>query len=78
MIFENHIDEQENNDKTVFILVISVFITWIIDNNQQNEAKLSRSVKDLLIGYLGINVQSYITNFTIIICESIMFVVLMS
>ena len=64
--------------KLFFILVISVFITWIIDNNQQTEAKLSRSVKDLLIGYLGINVQSYMTNFTIIICESIMFVVLMS
>ena len=64
--------------KLFFILVISVFITWIIDNNQQTEAKLSRSVKDLLIGYLGINAQSYMTNFTIIICESIMFVVLMS
>ena len=64
--------------KLFFILVISVFITWIIDNNQQNEAKLSRSVKDLLIGYLGINVQSYITKSTIVICESIMFVVLMS
>ena len=64
--------------KLFFILVISVFITWIIDNNQQTEAKLSRSVKDLLIGYLGINVQSYMTKFTIIICESIMFVVLMS
>ena len=74
MIFENHIDKQEGNDNTVFY----VFITWIIDNNQQTEAKLSRSVKDLLIGYLGINVQSYMTNFTIIICESIMFVVLMS
>ena len=50
MIFENHIEEQENNDKTVFILVISVFIKWIIENNQQTEAKSSRSVNDLLIG----------------------------
>ena len=59
MIFENHIDEQENNDKTVFILVISVFITWIIENNQQTEAKSSRSVNDLLIAWLKINVKSY-------------------
>ena len=74
MIFENHIDEQENNDKTVFY----IFITWMIDNNQQIEAKLNRPVKDLLTGYLGLNVQSYITKFTIIIFESIMFVVLIS
>ena len=36
--------------KLFFILFVSVFITWIIENNQQNEAKSSRSVNNLMIG----------------------------
>ena len=47
MIFENHIDEQENNDRAVFkCSAMFAFITWIIDNNQQTGAQLSRFVID--------------------------------